>query len=266
MRPSRIKKTGIVGTIIGLLIIFHYIGWLAPIEKAIIKIVSPTSEQIYSLGVSIEERKNLNNPDELYKAYKELEKTYQEAQVDNVTQALLQEENEELRQQLSFFATSSYTHIGAEVIGRNIDPIASTLTINKGKEDHIEAGQPVIIGKGILIGKIARANEKTAIIRLMNDSKSKIAGTIRNQDKSIGIVEGGYGISVRMNFIPQNEKIDIDDIIVTSGLEEHVSRGLIIGTVEAIEKEAYQPFQRAIITPTVRFNDIITVSIITGTP
>lgn len=123
-------------------------------------------------------------------------------------------------------------------------------------------GNPVVVGIGVLIGRISRATPETSIVRLLDDNQSKVAATLLNEEKSIGVVEGGYGISIRMNFIPQNEAITIGDTIITSGLEDGVPRGLTIGTVETFEKEPYQPFQSAVVVPPKNFNWITSVSII----
>jgi rod shape-determining protein MreC len=65
-----------------------------------------------------------------------------------------------------------------------------------------------------------------------------------------------------MTFIPQNETITPGDVIVTSGLEPLIPRGLTIGTIEAVEKEAYQPFQKAVLTPLASLNKLRVVSVL----
>ena len=65
-----------------------------------------------------------------------------------------------------------------------------------------------------------------------------------NQDRSIGIIEGGFGLTIRMTFIPQQEIVEIGNIIVTSGLEKNVPRGLVIGEVASVEKEPFEPFSK----------------------
>ena len=59
--------------------------------------------------------------------------------------------------------------------------------------------------------------------------------------------------------------LNIGDVVVTSGLEEGMPRGLLIGTVEAVEKEAHQPFQTAVIKPFISFSKITLASILIST-
>ena len=65
-----------------------------------------------------------------------------------------------------------------------------------------------------------------------------------------------------MNFIPQNETIEIGNTVVTSGFEDGIPRGLVIGTIETFEKEPYQPFQSAVIVPPKDFGRVTTVTIL----
>jgi rod shape-determining protein MreC len=123
----------------------------------------------------------------------------------------------------------------------------------------------VIVDNGLLVGKISHVELRSAIVQLLTDNKSKIAATVMNSQKSIGVVEGGYEISVQMNLIPQHELVSIGDMIITSGLETQIPRGLLIGRVEAIKKEIYQPFQQAVLTPLAPLESLTTVLVITHT-
>lgn len=250
-----------LGVIIGL----HYIGWLGPIERLIGKVVNPLSAQVYEWSITNTDGSvSTKNPEQLYQAYQELFTKYQEHIVDKATLLAAQQENAELRSLLNFEQRTEYILVGAQVIGKDTDPLGSTILINRGENDGISIGDPVIVGDGILVGLIHSLDEDSATVLLIDDSQSKIAATILGETRSIGLVEGGFGLSVRMGFIPQNEEISVGDIITTSGLTQGIADGLVIGTVEAVEREAYQPFQSAIVDPAADLNALILVSVITS--
>lgn len=249
MNQSRLRTFVSIFFIITLFITLHYLGFLGSVEYFFRRILSPISSHIYASSLSFKAQ----TPQELLIA---------ETNAANLK--LLQDENAELRNQLNFFSSHNFVHIGAEVIGRNIEPLGSTLVVNRGTKDGVKPGNAVIISDGVLIGKVASAVEESSLVRLLNDNQSKVAATILNHDKSLGVIEGGYGISVRMNFIPQQEEVRVGDLIVTSGLEAGMPRGLLIGNVAAIEKEAYEPFQIATLSPAASLSSVAQVSIITG--
>ncbi len=240
-----------ISFIILIVIVSHYLGWLKPMEYFLRALVKPSTQAIYSLSIKV------NGGEEKFDSCEDLR------QIDKVQLKLLTDENTELRKQLNFVKTSAFKTIGADVIGKNIDPLGNTLIINRGGNDGIEINDPAIVNNGLLVGKIVKIEKDISIVRLINDNQSKIAAKVVNNDHSLGLVEGGYGISVRLDYVPQNETINNGDIIVTSGLEEKMPAGLLIGTIEAIEKEAYQPFQRAILTPFANLEKILKISVIT---
>lgn len=250
MRPRFVTAFSI--TVVLLAIIFaHYRGWLAPFENGARRVLSNTSQTIYALS-----QKWTNKPENLT-ARIEADQAANEAQV-----TLLTEENATLRAQLNFFASSTWKNVGANVIGRDIDPIGTTLVINAGTRSGISLNNPVVVGNGRLIGTIVRVDDTIAVVRLLNDPQSHIAATVLNRDHSLGLVEGGYGISVRLNFIPQSELVQPGNQILTSGLEPTMPRGLLIGTAETVEKKPQEPFQEAVLATAADLHNVTVVSVI----
>lgn len=251
--------------VIGLVIWLHNLNATRFIENSFRFFINNSAAFIYqtTLKLHVNAVKN-EDATKLKESYHELLTKLRAYEADGVKLKLLEEENENLRAELRFFTSTTYNHVGADVIGRTIDPIGTTIIIDRGSESGIAINNPVITGNGWLVGKIARVEQTTAIVRLINDNQSKVAATAMNMVKSIGLVEGGYGISVRMNFIPQNEIIKFGDIVITSGLERGVPRGLIIGTVEVVEKKPQEPFQQAILKTAANLHTLTSLSIITS--
>ncbi len=246
----------------------HYIGWLKVPENVMRRMIVGLSDPIYRLSSQAGQGSNqFATKEELEAAYQDMERRFKEVEVDMVQFELIKKENQQLREQLHFFRTTPYQHVGAvvsRVVGKDIDPMSNTVVVNRGAKDGVAVGNPVIVANGVLVGKIARTEEDISVVRLINDNQSKVAATVMNKEQSIGLVEGGFGISVRLNFIPQNETVQVGDSIVTSGLEDEIPRGLLIGRVESVEKEAYQPFQKAVLSPAANLEKIQDVSIITA--
>lgn len=267
---SKIQTFIAITAVIGLVILFHMLGWLVPVERFLRQIITPGSEMLYTITVTLadDETKEFHTVDELKDAYERLMVEYKAAQVAAVNSELIRQENSELRNLVGFFSSTTMYHRGAEVVantvGKNIESVGSTLVINKGGRHGIRIGNPVIVETGILIGKVIRVEDDLSIVQLITDSQSKIAAMVMNGDKSIGIVEGGYNISTRMTWIPQNETVSVGDIVVTSGLENGIPRGLLIGRIAVIEREPYQAFQEAEITPLANLGKLRLVAVIIG--
>ncbi len=253
-----------LGFILILIIFFHYFGWLNFIERPIKALIIPISTRITHWRVSSQDFFNsyFSNKDELVESYNKCLVKNQDSEVADVKSKDLEQENNELRKQLGFFHRRNFTHVTANVVGLNTDNIEKMIIINAGEQDGLKNDQPVIVGDGVIVGTIAKVEKDISMVRLINDNQSKVAATLLNKDGSLGVVEGGYGLSIKMNFIPRNEVVLVGDKVITSGLEENVPRGLLIGEVSVAENEAYQPFQQAVLTPAVDLSKLFIVSVL----
>lgn len=173
----------------------------------------------------------------------------------------LKDENDILRAQLNFFKTKN-KFVLANVIGKVNELSNNIIIIDKGTNDNLKIGKPVVANNGILIGKIIKIETNSALVRLLSDSQSKIGGTVLNSDKTIGVVSGEYNIGLKLTMVPLTETINPGDQLVTSGLETDIPRGLLIGQIENVQKELYQPFQYADVKPAIDFSKISIVSVI----
>lgn len=248
MQYHSLKKTNLIVVAIFFLIIFsHYLGILNYPENKI--------RNLFTFALKSINDKRLTSVEQATSTLMMIDQL-------KAKNFLLEHENEDLRNQLNFKNKNNYNIVSAEIISKNLDTTDRVVILNKGTADGVKLDQPIIYGDGILVGKIIKVEDYISFARLLNDNQSKIGGSILNSDHSLGVVEGGFGLSIKMSFIPRNEKIMIGDQIITSGLEITTPRGFLIGKVSAIENESYQPFQQAVITPEVDYQKINIVGIV----
>lgn len=252
-----------LGAITILLLFLNWLGFLSPVKSFFQFLVSPLTLKINEATANFDDNyRFFKNREEFFFAYNKCEIDLQDKHVLEAQNKLLAEENKELKNQIGFLQEKQTEYVTANVLGKNTSSIEQSIIIDKGESSGIKIGHPVITGKGILVGKVEKIESDTSVVRLVNDNRSKVAATILNKEKSLGVVEGGYGISMRMSFIPRNEIISIGDDIVTSGLEVEMPNGLLIGHVVAVENEAYQPFQQAVLSPVVDLGKLTIVTVL----
>ena len=266
MQPLRIRRAYIgVGLILIAMVGAHSFGWLGFIENPIGRVASILFLKTNRLSSSFRNSwGRIFHASEIQEDYASCQNNLASNEVSQSKLSLLEVENAELRRQLDFKKKQTRQMVIAEIIGRELSNTTHNLLLNKGRDDGLMVGQPVIVGDGILVGHITSVRENYATVRLVTDSDSKIAATLLNYDSSLGVVEGGFGISLRMKFIPRNETVVVGDQVISSGLETNTPRGLLIGTVAVVENEAYQPFQQAILTPATNLDRLSIVSILVG--
>lgn len=244
-------------------IIANSLGLFSPVFRAASGVLSPVQGALYRTGSGIRDIfQSEARRRESESEYEKLKEEQARLQKKLSEMSELEAEVRELRGLLYFQKRTGVKMTVANVIGERTVSSARTVLIDRGSDDGILKDLPVVNQDGILVGKIFEVKEKSSLILLLLDRRSRVAATIQNKDGTIGIVEGGHGISSSMKFIPQGENVEVGNLVITSGLEETVPRGLLIGTVEGVTKDVREPFQEATIKPLAEFSKLITVAVI----
>lgn len=257
------KLVLITVVIIILLFFLHQVGILSPLERAFVAITKPVMRITYNLSNRVGENYlELKSKQELIQENKELKDQLDTLVKEKSKYTTEREENEFLRAQLKFVQEADHEFMIANVIGKNVDNIQNSLVLDKGSKDGVLVGQPVLADEGIMIGKISKVTSNNSFVLLINDDLSFVAAKIKSKTKTMGVVDGEFGLGIKMRLIPQNEIINEGDVVVTSGLEKYVPADLIIGLVELVFNEPEELFQEVSIKSQVDFNKITLVNII----
>lgn len=191
-----------------------------------------------------------------------LEERIKKLKIENAELTLAKIENNTLREQLAFIQKSKFHVQLANRIGWIPDARRSGFIIDKGKNEGITISAPVISDNGILIGKISSVQEGTSNVTLINDSKSKITAIIAAIPPTTGVVNGQFGLGLIIDLIPMSEKITIGNSVETSGLEDGIPAGLLIGTISTLNTQPTDLFQTASVSPAVDYTRIRIVSVL----
>lgn len=248
--------------VIVLLIFLHYLKILAPVEDKIFEVFASGQSKSYSFFTKLQYSFiNYQEAQNLKKENNELKKQLNDAFFENSQLQSYKGENENLRSMLAFKEENKLEIISARVIGQDAQR-ENTLIIDKGKLDNIAEGLPVIVDKGVIIGKVLAVKDYVSIILLLTDNLSQLAVSTVNSQKSIGLAQGEFGLSLKIELIPQNLPLTENDLIITSGLEQNVPRGLLIGKVNRLISNENELFKSATISPLVDYDEITNLGVI----
>jgi rod shape-determining protein MreC len=84
------------------------------------------------------------------------------------------------------------------------------------------------------------------------------------RSREVGVVNGQAGELPVMDYIPQDGDVTEGDLIITSGLGGNFPKNLVIGQVVEVRKKDYEMFQQARLRPTVNFDRLEFVLVITN--
>lgn len=176
----------------------------------------------------------------------------------------LREENLDLRKRLSFADQRGFRVVSGHIIARTASEETRSFLIDRGSGDGLRIGQPAMIDDGVFVGKIISVTEKTATVGSLTDPAISTAAAVVNKDRTIGITRGLSGRLIRLQFVPHDESLNVNDLIVTSGLETGVPSGLLIGSINSVVSDKAEPFQGAIVEPFADMRHRDSVTIIVG--
>ena len=190
--------------------------------------------------------------------------SFEKYAIDYARLKTLENENADLRNSIRFAERTHTQPLVAHRIGTSTDPLRNQIIIDKGTSEGVAVGDPVIVGDGILVGTIVTVEKNHSAVLPLTDPRSKIlASIVQEKDELFGIVEGEFNVSLNMTLIPVAAELKNDDLVVSSGRQDHIPAGLVIGTVQEIRKRAEDLFQSAVIRIPQRLNDLAIVSILT---
>lgn len=259
------KSLPIFLAIAGIFVFLHYTGITRPLENFFIFLAKPLSERFYNASSSVNKTyKNSQESEEnINEKLKNLEAEVAKLMVLKADYQEVIDENTKLKGLIDFSDSGDFDIVAASVIAKeNIDKDNRDLVINRGIKDGLSEGLAVTNEHGVLIGKIIEVKDSVSKICLSVNPECSFAASIQNQNKTQGIVAGNLSLTIKMSFIPQLEKIAVNDIVITSGLGGKVPRGLVIGEISEVKSETNEVWQEAIIDPPVDFENLTVVSVV----
>jgi len=198
---------------------------------------------------------------DLGKENAELKKKNSELESEITKLEEMERENQILREGLNLSEKTQLSLELALVTGKDIQGIQEWLLINRGSKDGVEKDMAVISKEFALVGKIIEVIPDFSRVMLIINNKSIVAALIEGE-RSQGLVEKETKGKLFMDFIPRNEKLEIGERVITSGMDNIYPKGILIGKIDSIDLSQNQLFQKVTISPAVDFSKLEEVFII----
>src|SRR5512140_597626 len=159
-------------------------------------------------------------------------------------------------------ASPESSYKAASVIGRDPSPFLHYVIINRGSNDGIQRGMPVVTNEG-LVGRVDAVIADAARVQLVTDPVSSVNVHLKNA-KTDSVLVGSVTGDITLDLISQDANINPGDLILTSGLGGGFPSDLIVGQIINVRKLPAELFQQATVQPAVDFSRLSIVLIITN--
>ncbi|WP_020675585.1 rod shape-determining protein MreC [Geopsychrobacter electrodiphilus] len=171
-------------------------------------------------------------------------------------------ENKRLKKLLDFVEADPRIVLPALVVAEDASSWSRTIVIDKGTDQGVHAGAPIVVAEGV-VGRVIKAADNSSRVLLVTDASSSIAALVQ-RTRTRGVARGN-GLNLTLEYALRDDQVEKDDLIVTSGMGGVFPKGLIIGRVTAVQYNDYDLFQQINFTPVVDFTRLEEVLVLMDT-
>jgi rod shape-determining protein MreC len=175
----------------------------------------------------------------------------------------LERENAQLVAQANFAVKyPELKSVPARVIGRDPTLNEKVLTIDRGADDGLMVGMPVV-SPDFFVGQIVEVYPKRAKVRLIIDQDMHV-GVLLQDERGAGVMSGRWqtGGRLTVKHIDRDAKVAPGAVIITSSLTTRVPKGLIVGFVTGVNKDEQTDSLQLDVVPYVNFDGLESVSVL----
>ncbi len=148
----------------------------------------------------------------------------------------------------------------AAVIARDPSPFLHYVIINRGSDDNIHHGMPVVTQQG-LVGRIEAVTANASRVQLITDATAIVNAKIQPSGAQ-AVLKGQLSGDLILDLIPQGSQVHLGDLVLTSGLGGAYPPNIVIGQISGIRSQPQDLFQTASVQNVVDFNQLEIVLVI----
>lgn len=154
------------------------------------------------------------------------------------------------------------TYVAASVIGKDPSPFLNYIIIDHGSDDGIFKGMPVVTEQG-LVGSIDAVTASASRVKLITD-QSSVVNVKLQKSKTEAQVHGSITGDITLEMVNPSIQLLEGDLIFTSGMGGTFPPEIFIGQVLTPQLKENALFQTASIQPSVDFQNLRAVLVITN--
>ena len=168
-------------------------------------------------------------------------------------------EGKRLQVLLDFKQRTPSETLAAQVISSGGSDNSRLLVLDKGEQAGLRPDMAVIVPDGV-VGKVLRTFPFVSQVLLLADSSSGVACLLESS-RLHGILKGQNKSLALLNYIVNDEKVQIGERVFTSGEDQIYPKGVPVGVVVEVHPGA--AFQEILVQPFARLERLEEVLVIT---
>ena len=224
-------------------------NYLLSVRQVVSTVIYPLERVVMSPVSAYEYAANyFSSQDQLLQENAELKKRLAEQSVQAQRGQAISAEYNHLRTLAGMEERLNTKGVVAEVVHAGRNPFSRKIVVNRGSNEEVKPGLPVIDGAGV-VGQVTAVTPFSAEVTLLTDKDQAIpVMVVRNGLRTVVYGAGQRGL-LAIPFLPTNADIQKGDELVTSGIDGTYPPGLAVATVQDIDQAAALAFSRISASP-----------------
>nr|WP_256385766.1 rod shape-determining protein MreC [Hahella sp. CCB-MM4] len=239
---------------VGLILADYHFNLTAPLRQALSTVVAPVQWIVSAPDDLLEWTEDtMKSRTDLQQENEALRNRMLILEAKSQRLASLSAEVNRLRELLNASSVVDDSVLVAEIIGVSPDPYTHQVVVNKGSDDGIYVGQPVLDSQG-LFGQVTQVTPLSSRVLLISDSNHAVPIQV-NRNGVRGILVGiGALDRLELANVPDTADIIEGDLLVSSGLGGKFPPGYPVAVVSSIVHDPGEPFARVEARPLAELN------------
>ena len=142
-------------------------------------------------------------------------------------------ELDDLRSQLDYKTRAPFESLAAEVIASSPGASTRAVFLSRGAGNGMKPDLAVVTPEGV-VGKVLHAYPRTSQVLMIIDSQSG-AGCMIERSRLQGVLKGTGHKLCRMEYVLNEQNVQVGDRVLTSGQDRVYPKGLLLGTVVEVK-------------------------------
>ena len=169
-----------------------------------------------------------------------LQETARETELRLLRFDAIEQENLRLRALLNAAPRDAEKIQSASILRVDLDALRQRVLIDRGSRDGVKRGQPILDAGGI-VGQTTNVGPMASEVILLSDPTHAVPVQIeRNGLRTIAIGTGDPR-RLALPYLPRSADVQIDDLLISSGLGGVFPAGLPVGRITEVKRDPSQP-------------------------
>jgi rod shape-determining protein MreC len=171
-------------------------------------------------------------------------------------------ERNRLRKLVGLREDTFHEFLPCEVISLTSNPFHHSVTVDRGGEDGVRIGMPVVGYRG-LVGRVTQVFPDHARVLLLNNRSISVS-CLDRRSNVVGMLQWERGSIFRLEYVGKEEDVIEGDTLVTSGLGKAFPKGFPVGVVYRVSGELGELSRRVGVVSLTNLNTLQELFIVVG--